>query len=548
MKVFSFCLYGTEPNYYAGLLENIAIIKEHYPEFTIVVHKGFCDPTWVIPEGVEVNITNREGAINALLRYLSLCTAEVGFVRDTDSRITARDRWCIDEFLKSDKSYHSIRDHYWHQSKLMAGTFGWKKALPIMMPTHEVPYGYDEQFLTQCVYEQIKPELLVHTSVRAFAGEHAEWIERPCEDKHDFVGNVIWDGKPKFAHMPEHRQLLMEMRNHDQFALARRYIRDLDLMEIPYDHRCDTFLILAQCGYYLKDPAMARRVYAAYEFADIRPLVIQQSSDLLRWMGRVVASFDPAREPKDGEIVIVYGDYPDWHHGLPITNKLFRHPVFFSQVKHDVVESHPCWDSVDVVYVLNLETRSDRYMETLSSLARVAAPLHKIHHYKAQKDASMSPYAGATKNHLDVMVHFNQTPELKQCLILEDDIVFTSDVSRVWSSVAEFFRRPYDYTLCFLAVSRIGPREPFDDLLSRSRQGCTTSSAYFLRKPTSQEVQRVVQEGFDIIVKGQDPNYTGVIDQYWCSHLPLIHFFKDKLAYQRPALSNLVGAVVANLD
>jgi len=548
MKVFSLCLYGTEPNYYTGLLENIAIIKEHYPEFTIVVHKGFCDPTWVIPEGVEVNITNREGAINALLRYLSLCTAEVGFVRDTDSRITARDRWCIDEFLKSDKSYHSIRDHYWHQSKLMAGTFGWKKALPIMMPTHEVPYGYDEQFLTQCVYEQIKPELLVHTSVRAFAGEHAEWIERPCEDKHDFVGNVIWDGKPKFAHMPEHRQLLMEMRNHDQFALARRYIRDLDLMEIPYDHRCDTFLILAQCGYYLKDPAMARRVYAAYEFADIRPLVIQQSSDLLSWMGRVVASFDPAREPKDGEIVIVYGDYPDWHHGLPITNKLFRHPVFFSQVKHDVVESHPCWDSVDVVYVLNLETRSDRYMETLSSLARVAAPLHKIHHYKAQKDASMSAYAGATKNHLDVMVHFNQTPELKQCLVLEDDIVFTSDVSRVWSSVAEFFRRPYDYTLCFLAVSRIGPREPFDDLLSRSRQGCTTSSAYFLRKPTSQEVQRVVQEGFDIIVKGQDPNYTGVIDQYWCSHLPLIHFFKDKLAYQRPALSNLVGAVVANLD
>ena len=548
MKVFSLCLYGTEPNYYTGLLENIAIIKEHYPEFTIVVHKGFCDPTWVIPEGVEVNITNREGAINALLRYLSLCTAEVGFVRDTDSRITARDRWCIDEFLKSDKSYHSIRDHYWHQSKLMAGTFGWKKPLSLMMPTHEVPYGYDEQFLTQCVYEQIKPELLVHTSVRAFAGEHAEWIERPCEDKHDFVGNVIWDGKPKFAHMPEHRQLLMEMRNHDQFALARRYIRDLDLMEIPYDHRCDTFLILAQCGYYLKDPAMARRVYAAYEFADIRPLVIQQSSDLLSWMGRVVASFDPAREPKDGEIVIVYGDYPDWHHGLPITNKLFRHPVFFSQVKHDVVESHPCWDSVDVVYILNLETRSDRYMETLSSLARVAAPLHKIHHYKAQKDASMSAYAGATKNHLDVMVHFNQTPELKQCLVLEDDIVFTSDVSRVWTRVAEFFRRPYDYTLCFLAISRIGPREPFDDLLSRSRQGCTTSSAYFLRKPTSHEVQRVVQEGFDIIVKGQDPNYTGVIDQYWCSHLPLIHFFKDKLAYQRPALSNLVGAVVANLD
>lgn len=544
MKVFSFCLYGTEPNYYTGLLENIEIIRTYYPDFTIMVYKGHCDPSWVLPEGVVVDTTNREGPINALLRYIPLNYAEVGFVRDADSRVNERDRWCIDQFLKSDKSYHSIRDHFWHQSKLMAGTFGWKRPMTATIPTHEVSYGFDEQFLAQCVYDVIKSDLLVHTSVRAFAGEHAEWIEA----EGDFVGNVIWDGKPKFEHIKNHRELIIGMRANDQFALARRYIRDLDLFEIPYDHRCDTFHVLVQCAYYLNDMEMARRMYQAYEYADIRPLCVEQSNLIIPMMGRVIASFDPTREPKEGEIVVVYGDYPDWHHGLPITNKLFRHPSLFHKLTHDVVESHPCWDSVDILYILNLETRSDRYMETLSSLARVAAPLHKIHHYKAQKDAGMSAYAGATKNHLDVIMHFNRTPELKQCLILEDDIVFTSDVSRVWSSVAEFFKRQYEYTLCFLAISRIGPREPFDDLLSRSRQGCTTSSAYFLRKPTSQEVQRVVQDGFNIIVQGQDPSYTGVIDQYWCSHLPMIHFFKDKLAYQRPALSSLVGGVVANLD
>jgi hypothetical protein len=544
MKVFSFCLYGTEPNYYTGLLENIEIIRTYYPDFTIMVYKGHCDPSWVLPEDVVVDITNRDGPINALLRYIPINYAEVGFVRDADSRVNERDRWCIDQFLKSDKSYHSIRDHFWHQSKLMAGTFGWKRPMTLMIPTHEVSYGFDEQYLAQCVYDVVKSDLLVHTSVRAFVGEHAEWIEA----EGDFVGNVIWDGKPKFEHIKNHRELLIGMRANDQFALARRYIRDLDLFEIPYDHRCDTFHVLVQCAYYLNDMEMAQRVYQAYEYADICPMYIEQSNLMIPMMGRVIASFDADREPKEDEVVIVYGNYPDWHHALPGRRKMFRHVSLFSKIEHAVVEAHPCWDSIDVIYILNLEERVDRYYETLASLAAVAAPLHKVHHYKAQRDESMSAYAGATKNHLDAMLHFEQNPALKQCLILEDDIVFTSDVKRVWSSITEFFKRQYEYTLCFLAISRLGLREPLDDLLSRSCQPCTTSSAYFLQKPTSGDVLRVVQDGFNIIVKGQDPNYTGVIDRYWCSRLPMIHFFKDKLAFQRPSYSNLMRTVVAHLD
>jgi len=550
MGIFSFCLYGTEPNYYTGLLENIKLIKEHYPTFSIIVFKGICDPSWEIPEGVIVDNTNREGHINALLRYLPMINHEVGFVRDADSRVDARDRWCIDEFLKSDKMFHSIRDHFHHRSKLMAGTFGWKRTLPLMIPTHEVPYGFDEHYLATYVYDVIKHELLVHTTGRAYAGEHAQWIERPFESDTDFVGNVIWNGTPKFTQLKEYRDIIFDLRTNDQFIIARRFVKDLNLFDIPYDHRCDTYLVLSQCAYYLNDFEFAKRVYAAYEYADIRPLCIEQSTDLIDQLkrGHIVATFDPKREPTGDELVIVYGNYPDWHRALPMSNKLYRHVSLFEKLRHDVVEAHPCWDSIDVIYILNLEERVDRYYETLHSLAMVHAPLHKIHHYKAQRDTSMPAYAGATKNHLDAMIHFNEHPELKQCLILEDDIVFTDDVPRVWSSLQEFFNRAYDYTLCFLAISRLGYREPYDDLLSRSRQPCTTSSAYFLRKPTSTHVLSVVQNGFDIISKSQDSNYTGVIDQYWCSHLPMIHFFKQKLAFQRPSYSNLVRTVVAHLD
>lgn len=545
MKVFSFCLYGTEPNYYTGLLENIEIIKQYYPDFTIVVHKGTCDPSWVIPEGVEVNNTNRVGAINALLRYLSMFTAEVGFVRDTDSRVTARDRWCIDEFLKSDKSYHSIRDHYWHRSKLMAGTFGWKKSLPLMIPTHEVGYGFDEHFLATEVYDRIKSDLLVHTSYRAFAGEHAVWIERPFEDTYDFVGNVIWDGKPKFTYTRDIPPLIAELRTHDQFAILLRILEGIDPWSIPYGSRTEMFESAYTACYYLGKLDEAQRWLSYFEFADVTPQTVVNSNFLIGHLGTIVASFDPNRIAKESEVVIVYGNYPDGHLALPATRTMYRHVSLFSQIRHAVVESHPCWDSVDIIYILNLEGRSDRYMETLASLSRVAAPLQKVHHYVGTRD--LPPYVGATKNHVDVIRHFQESTH-STCLILEDDIVFTDDTERVQSSIQSFFQRPYDYTICFLSLSRLGDRRPHDDLLSESKQFCTTSAAYFLTKRTSHAVLAVVDEGLRKITAGEGYQNEGCIDTYWCGRLPHLYFFKNKLAFQRPSYSNLKKCVVAYLD
>ena len=548
MKVFSFCLYGTEPNYYTGLLENIQIIKQYYPDFTIMVYKGFCDPSWVIPEGVVVDNTNREGAINALLRFIPLNYADVGFVRDADSRVDARDRWCIDAFLRSNKSYHSIRDHFWHQSKLMAGTFGWKRPMTLMIPTHEVGYGFDEQFLAQAVYESVKSDLLVHTCNRAYEGEHAEWIERPYDSDADFVGNVIWDGQPKFRHMNDISREVAQLQGQDQFGIVKRLTDPIDPMIIPWNHRFHVYDAAYRANLHLGDLKKAQFWMGAFEFADISPHVLHNSNFLIPLLGKVVASFDPAREPGSGEVIIVYGNYPDWHRALPATHKMYRHVTFFHAMKHDVVESHPCWDSVDVIYILNLEERVDRYMETLASLASVGAPLQKIHHYKAKTNDGLSPYTGATKNHVDVKEHFQNHPELSTCLIVEDDIVFTDDRARVQSSIAEFFRRGYDYTLCFLSLARFEPRLPLDDLLSISKQPCTTSSAYFLHKPTSAEVLRVTKEGLDLMISTGGGNSEACIDRYWCFHLPLIHFFKDKLAFQRPSYSNLRRTVIAHLD
>ena len=547
MGVFSFCLYGSETNYYTGLLENIALIKEYYPTFSIMVYKGVCDESWIIPEGVEVIETGVAGNINTLYRFIPLRTRDVGFVRDADSRIDARDRWCIDEFLKSSKTYHVIRDHMWHTSRIMAGTFGWKRCIPELDINLErtVFYGHDEVEMVEKVYPIIKPDILVHTCLVAFHLEHAVWIERPRDSNTDFVGNVIWNGAPKFPYMDDIVGSINRLQGEDQFAILKRLTDSIDPLSIPYGHRPLTYDSIYRANLHCNDLAKAQFWMGAFEFSDIIQHNLFNSNYLIPMLGKVVASFDPDREPAKDEVVIVYGAYPDWHRALPATRKMYRHVSMFNRVRHAVVESHPCWDSVDIIYILNLEERVDRYYETLCSLARVGAPLHKVHHYKAQKDG-LPPYAGATKNHTDVMEHFNASDH-KTCLIVEDDIVFTDDISRVQSSVAEFFKRNYEYSICFLAISRIGNREPLDDLLSISKQDCTTSSAYFLHKPTSTDVYRIAKEGLDRMIASGGADAGGCIDRYWCSISPL-HFFKNKLAFQRPSYSNLMRTVSAHLD
>ena len=546
MKVFSFCIYGTERNYYDGLLENIQIIREYFPDFEIYVYKGICDPTWVF-ENCKVIETKKEGVINMLYRYLPLTFADVGFVRDADSRIYKRDRWCINEFLKSSKNYHIVRDHFYHKEPIMGGIFGWKKSLDITFPLDNViRYSEDMSYLKDHLYPLIKTESLIHTNNHAFLGEHVELIGIAHEDKYDFIGNVIWNGRPKFDYFIGNIvDQLNFLRSQDQFILCKFLSDCIDPLSIGYHQRSLVYEIAYSANYYLNDISKAQYWLAKYEFAEISGHTYKNSSFLFQKLGKkIVASFDPSREPADDEVIIVYGNYPDWHHALPCSNKLYRHASLFFSVTHSTVEYNPAWESISTIYILNLEDRADRFSDTLLSLCSVHAPLHRIYHYKAKKDG-LPPYVGATKNHVDVIQHFIESGN-ENCLILEDDIVFIDEKNHVWDSLTTLSSRTYDYTLCFLSLSKIGERQPFDDLLSITRQPCTTSSAYILQKSTASKVLDVTKEGLELMQTSGN-HHVFCIDRFWTS-LPNIFFFKKKLAYQRPSYSNLTKKINFNLD
>lgn len=548
MKVFSFCIYGTELNYYDGLLENIQIIHEYFPDFDIYIYKGICDPNWIFEgENIKVIETGREGGVNMFYRFLPVTFADTGFWRDADSRISERDRWCIQEFLKSDKLFHITRDHYWHTAKIMGCSFGWKKRINYSFDIDKFTYGDDELYIATHIYPQVIKDSLVHTNNHAFVGEYVELITIPHKDQLDFVGNVIWNGKPKFEYfIGDFFQQLNFLKSQDQFLLMQHLTNNIkNISQINYHQRQSVIDSAFIANFYLKNIEKCQYWLSQYEFAELSEHCFWNANCLFQLLNKkLVASFDSLREPLENEIVIVYGNYPYWHHALPCTNKLYRHASLFQKINHDVIEYDVAWEPVDIIYILNLKERSDRFNDTLLALCSVKAPIHRIHHYKAEKDG-LPPYVGATKNHVDVMKHFKES-EKNNCLILEDDIVFIDDHKLISESLKSFFTKKYTYNICFLSLSKHGERQPYDDLLSITKQQCTTSAAYFLNKESLEIVLQVAEEGLLKMIETND-QHNFCIDRYWCK-LPELYFFKKKLIFQRPSFSNLTKQVNFHLD
>ena len=308
-------------------------------------------------------------------------------------------------------------------------------------------------------------------------------------------------------------------------------------------YKCSIFYNAYIANYNLKDYKKCQYWLKQFEFAEFNDNIVLESNNLIYNLNKkIIASFDPAREAKDDEIVIVYGNFPFWYHYLPHSSKLYRHPYLFNSLKHTNIETHKCWDKLDLIYILNIDLRKDRYYEILVELCRIGAPLHKIHHYVV-KEGEKS-HEECTKNHVGIMKHFKDS-NLNTCLVLEDDITFINKIEYVQDCISYFLNKDIEYTLCFLALSRWGEQlKPYDDVLGITTQWVTATGGFFLNKKTIDIVYSRSHEGYELLKNSG--NGFHVIDQYWRS-LPNRLYFRNKLSFQRPSYSNIQKLYYTNL-
>lgn len=585
-KVISFCLYGSNIKYCQGLVENLKIINEKLPEFEAWIYISDDVPKKYTEQynaynNVKLLTINETGPLFRSYRFYPIDdeNVELLFSRDADSRIEERDLWCMNEFINSNKTFHIIRDHHWHQARTEAGLFGIKCKLGIEKLHKKWIKNNVEQakkdngdciFLKDCLYNKVKDNALIHTNILAYNGEITNRIEIEQKNVYDFVGNVYEykndEQYPFFKYdtipYPSHFKFLYDECQYEiikYIASDKEKIKDILLKHDPYT-RNELLNIIFLSYFKLNLYEDCLWINEFYKYTHIDEQNIIQSNLLLNELKnngyKIIGTTKPLREPNidKKEIIICYGSYClDVNNLISSTFKIFRHAYFYKLIEYDFFEGDECWDKIDRIYIMNLVERKDRFMEMLVELCHMNVPLTIIYHYKAQKenlanDKTLNSYLGATKNHLDVVNHMLQH-NYEYCLFLEDDFTFNCNYNTHKHNLKVFLDRNYDFDVCLISSSKYYEIKPYDDLLSLSYQQCTTSSGYILQKRNAIKINQCFYEGF-VKMKETGDYVKYVCDRYWAKLQNDNKFFvfNQKMGYQRANYSNINGTVICNYD
>ena len=197
-KVVSFCLWGNNPKYCVGAIKNAKLVKNFYPGWECWVYCGTSVPQETLKslkdEGANVILRKEEGDWTGMFwRFEPISNPEVEIMisRDTDSRISQREVDAVNDWLKSGKLFHVMRDHPAHAIEILGGMWGARK--PILGDMVHLINAYtkgnfwqvDQNFLKEVVWPRVSYTTCTHDEF---------FMKMPFPTKrkeNEFVGDVF---------------------------------------------------------------------------------------------------------------------------------------------------------------------------------------------------------------------------------------------------------------------------------------------------------------------------------------------------------------------
>lgn len=169
-KVISFSLWGDNPKYTIGAIKNVELAQTIYSDWICRFYIGKSTPFEIIQKiasykNTEIKIMNDAGNWSGMFwRFYAAVDPEVDFMisRDTDSRLSIREKLAVDEWIVSNKGFHIMRDHPYHRTQILGGMFGVKKnCIPnlfdLMNDYNKGDFWQvDQNFLREKIYPLIK--------------------------------------------------------------------------------------------------------------------------------------------------------------------------------------------------------------------------------------------------------------------------------------------------------------------------------------------------------------------------------------------------------
>jgi protein O-GlcNAc transferase len=217
-KIISFSLWGDNPKYTLGAIKNANLSREIYPGWICRFYVGESVPEDILKElesidNVEIVKMGEMGEWNSMFwRFYPISDedTEIMISRDCDSRLSMREKYCVDEFINSDKLFHTMVDHPWHGG-IMGGMWGAKKGILKEMKNliDEWPktnqWQTDQSFLNHVISPLVSNIIMIHDSI------NLKNFPTKRENYH-FVGEVFDGNDNRYEHfgilgLPEYEGL-----------------------------------------------------------------------------------------------------------------------------------------------------------------------------------------------------------------------------------------------------------------------------------------------------------------------------------------------------
>lgn len=213
-KVISFSVYGDNPKYTIGLIRNLDLIKEIYPNWTTYVYFNNTVPSEIIDEvnsfeNVETFDMSELQIPGMFWRFQPNDDENVErfVIRDTDSRVTEREKVAVYEWIEDNKVLHIMRDHPHHNYPILGGMWGMKCEHTFNMKEEFINYTdskelfekmTDMNFLRDIVYPKFSQDSTVHASYHGYEPWAKEFTS-PLIDKR-FIGEIINEDESREYH------------------------------------------------------------------------------------------------------------------------------------------------------------------------------------------------------------------------------------------------------------------------------------------------------------------------------------------------------------
>ena len=208
-KLICYSLWGDNPRYTEGAIRNAELAKVVYPDWICRFYVGNCVPIDIMNrltafDNVEIVEMGVVGDWTGMFwRFTAASDKDVSIMlsRDTDSRLTLREKYSVDEWLNSKFSFHIMRDHPYHSTEILGGMWGVKGDILDGISNLITDYvkgdfwQVDQNFLREKIWPLVKENSFTHDEFFSHVFGPANPYKFKRDPKH-FIGQA-YDGDDK---------------------------------------------------------------------------------------------------------------------------------------------------------------------------------------------------------------------------------------------------------------------------------------------------------------------------------------------------------------